>query len=365
MIGSATATRPASRPSIATNMTPCPSDARSSARAQRRTSTPRSAISALLPSATSRPSTVPVTPLPVCDSKSLDDGTLEPLLLGALDDRGRQRMLAARSRAAARRRSLGFLEAFSRDDGDQRGLPRSACRSCRRPACRPSPSLERLGVLDQHAGGRAAPGADHDRHRRGQAERTGTGDDQHGDGVDQRMGQRGSGPPAPRRRRQDGDQRPPPARTRRRPCRPALDGRARALRLGDHPDDLRQHRVAADALGPHQQAARAVDGRAGDLLAGTFSTGIGSPLIIDSSTELRPSTTTPSTGTFSPGGRAAGRRHGRARAECPPRRRRADRRAVFGARPSRRGWRARRRAGAQLEHLAEQDQRVITAAASK
>ena len=32
-----------------------------------------------------------------------------------------------------------------------------------------------------------------------------------------------------------------------------------------------------------------------------FSTGIGSPLIIDSSTELRPSITTPSTGTFSPG----------------------------------------------------------------
>ena len=32
-----------------------------------------------------------------------------------------------------------------------------------------------------------------------------------------------------------------------------------------------------------------------------FSTGTGSPLIIDSSTELRPSSTTPSTGTFSPG----------------------------------------------------------------
>ena len=34
---------------------------------------------------------------------------------------------------------------------------------------------------------------------------------------------------------------------------------------------------------------------------GTFATGIGSPLIIDSSTELLPSTTSPSTGTCSPG----------------------------------------------------------------
>src|SRR6266849_9278409 len=34
---------------------------------------------------------------------------------------------------------------------------------------------------------------------------------------------------------------------------------------------------------------------------GFFSTGIGSPVTIDSSTELMPSTTTPSAGTFSPG----------------------------------------------------------------
>jgi hypothetical protein len=34
---------------------------------------------------------------------------------------------------------------------------------------------------------------------------------------------------------------------------------------------------------------------------GPFSTGIGSPVTIDSSTVLAPSSTTPSTGTFSPG----------------------------------------------------------------
>ena len=38
-----------------------------------------------------------------------------------------------------------------------------------------------------------------------------------------------------------------------------LDRRARALRLGDHADDLRQQRVAADPLGPHHKAAGRVD----------------------------------------------------------------------------------------------------------
>ena len=46
--------------------------------------------------------------------------------------------------------------------------------------------LERLGVLDQNAGTRAAPGADHDRHRRRQTKSAGAGDDQHRDGVDER-----------------------------------------------------------------------------------------------------------------------------------------------------------------------------------
>ncbi len=46
-----------------------------------------------------------------------------------------------------------------------------------------------------------------------------------------------------------------------------LDRRARALRLGDHRDDLREQRIAADALGAHDEAAGAVDGGAGDLVA--------------------------------------------------------------------------------------------------
>jgi hypothetical protein len=87
------------------------------------------------------------------------------------------------------------------------------------------------------------------------------------------------------------------AETRRR-----ASGSARAaLRLGDHLDDLREQACRADALGAHHEAARAVDRPADHGDRRLFSTGIGSPVTIDSSTALRPSSTTPSTGTFSPG----------------------------------------------------------------
>ena len=56
------------------------------------------------------------------------------------------------------------------------------------------------------------------------------------------------------------------------------------------------------------ETAGAVDRAADDLRSRSFSTGIGSPEIIDSSTALRPSTTTPSTGTSRRAGPAADRR---------------------------------------------------------
>ena len=54
--------------------------------------------------------------------------------------------------------------------------------------------LEGFGVLDENAGVRAASGANHDRHRRGQAEGARAGDDQDGDGVDEAWASRGCGP---------------------------------------------------------------------------------------------------------------------------------------------------------------------------
>ena len=49
-----------------------------------------------------------------------------------------------------------------------------------------------------------------------------------------------------------------------------LDRRAAALRFGDHAHDLRQKRVAADALGAHHKTSRAVDRPAGYPAAFSF-----------------------------------------------------------------------------------------------
>ena len=82
----------------------------------------------------------------------------------------------------------------------------------------------------------------------------------------------------------------------------ALDRRPGPLGLADHAHDLGQQRLGPDALGPHDQAAGAVD-RAADHAGRRALSRPGSArrVIIDSSTALLPSSTTPSTGTFSPG----------------------------------------------------------------
>ena len=68
---------------------------------------------------------------------------------------------------------------------------------------------------------------------------------------------------------------------------------------------------------------------------GFFATGIGSPVIIDSSTALEPSSTAPSTGIFSPGrtrSRLPGTTWSSATSRSTPSS--PTRRAVFGASPS-------------------------------
>lgn len=44
--------------------------------------------------------------------------------------------------------------------------------------------------------------------------------------------------------------------------------RSRTLGLGHHLDDLRQHHLRADTLGPHHQRASGVHGRTDELVAG-------------------------------------------------------------------------------------------------
>jgi hypothetical protein len=119
--------------------------------------------------------------------------------------------------------------------------------------------LERSGVLDQDALAGASPDPDHDRHRRSEPERARTGDDQHRhgdhDGV-RKLRRRPDERPHDRRGDRDDDDR------RHEDGRDLVDeplhGGARALRLRDHVNDLRQQCLAADALRAHQQSAAAV-----------------------------------------------------------------------------------------------------------
>ena len=70
--------------------------------------------------------------------------------------------------------------------------------------------------------------------------------------------------------------------------REPLDRRAASLRLADETDDLGEKRVAAHALGLHQQAARSVDRAPGDRGTERLEHRQRFPVIIDSSTALSP-----------------------------------------------------------------------------
>ena len=117
----------------------------------------------------------------------------------------------------------------------------------------PLHGLEGFGVFDEHAGAGAASGAHHDGHGRGQSESTGAGDDEHGYGIDERVrqGRRGAeGKPG-----DEGDERGADDGGNKDGgdfIGQPLDGSAAALGFGNEADDLRQNRVAADALGSHE-----------------------------------------------------------------------------------------------------------------
>ena len=100
---------------------------------------------------------------------------------------------------------------------------------------------------------------------------------------------------------------------------------------------------------------------------GFFSTGIGSPVTIDSSTALRPERTRPSTGTFSPGrtrSRSPGRTSSSGTSSSAPMS--SSRRAVFGAMPSSARIAAPVRLRARSSRIWPSSTSVtITAAASK
>ena len=202
-----------------------------------------------------RPSSVPTTPRPARDSNAET----------ALNETPRSRapaMIAAASgcslpssSVAATPRSVASSTARAPARRSRAAAcPPSACRSCRSTSVSTSRKRSmRLGVPEQHARLRAASDRDHDRHRRREPERARARDDQHGHGVHERVREPRLRPePRPQR---EGEQRRGDHRRhehRRHAIGQALDRRAAALRLGDERDDLREQRVAADALGDEQ-----------------------------------------------------------------------------------------------------------------
>ena len=126
--------------------------------------------------------------------------------------------------------------------------------------------LDRLGVFEQDAVLRAHAVADHDGDGGREAQRAGTGDDENGDRALQRVDNVLSGD-QPSDQDDDGDADDGGNEDGGDPVSDAGDWGLGGRRVGDHPDDLGERRVLADAGGPRADEAGLVDRGGGDAVA--------------------------------------------------------------------------------------------------
>ena len=262
---------PAARPSMATNIAPWPCCCSSAALESR-------SAKALTP-CDFRNGALPISDAPAIDFAThaaasrrcevADVRLLNATLSRAAHDRGSERMFAVRFDGGSDREQLLLGNPRRGDDVRQaRFAFGERARFVHDQRVHFFHPLDGRSVFDEHAGLRAATDADHDRHRRGEPERARTCDDQYRDGVDDGVRKARFRPepdPGGKSQQRDSDDR------RHKPpryfVRETLDRRAAALRLRDHLDDLRKDGVAADALGFHEEAAGAIDGAAADFVA--------------------------------------------------------------------------------------------------
>lgn len=195
-------------------------------------------------------------------------GRLDVPILGLFHDSAGEGVLAGAFDAGGQPQHLGIRDSLSRDYGhDLRLAFGQRARLVDDQRIDALHALERFGVPDEDACVSAPSDAHHDRHRSGEAERAGTRDNQDAHGSDEAESETRLGTvDRPGGERDDGhrdDCRDEPARD---VVGETLDRGAGALRLRDHLHDLGQHGVAADLLGPHDEASGPVE-RAGDHLA--------------------------------------------------------------------------------------------------
>ena len=212
-----------------------------------------------------------------------------------------ERMSDARSTAASRDSSSSSSRRRSHGDVGHRRAPfGDGARLVEHDGGHGARALQRLAALDQQAG-RAAAGRDHHRGRNRETIAHGQAITSGDRGRRRTRERRRRRHDHPRRERHDGEAQHDGHEHAADPVREALDRCARGLRVAHESDDARQRTVRAETLRAIAECARAIDGAAGDRIAGALSTGTLSPVSIDSSTALAPASTVPSTGRRSPG----------------------------------------------------------------
>ena len=131
-------------------------------------------------------------------------------------------------------------------------------------------NFESFGVFDEDAVSRRDAGAGHDRRGCCEAERTGAGDDQYRDGVEDGLFPLAGAEP-PGKQRQPGDADDDRHEDRADAVDQTLDRRLLRLRRLDHAHDPGQLRFGADGSRLHERQAFAVDRPAGHPAAGLAS----------------------------------------------------------------------------------------------
>ena len=195
----------------------------------------------------------------------------------------RQRCLAGMLQNGSRQGVLGALLKHRRQPQDflasnlVRSIDQHDIRHVRRPASQGTGlvhrqhadmlgTFQRFGILHQNAHLRALPGAHHDRRWCRQPERTGAGNHQHGDGIDQRLGQIARmKPPAGEGEQRDHTDRG--NKYRRYAIGQPLHRGFRALSFGHQTNDAGQQRMLANTSGATAQLPELILGRSKDTLA--------------------------------------------------------------------------------------------------